>query len=295
MNERFQRIVKLLKGIMRRYREGGVSHVVTYTIGRFYTVRSLCRFYCHCVGRRNSYDLKKSVFQGIRPDEVLEALRRRALFMGLNLPKADADEILRYAQATPCWSLLGNGAGRQTYSFAEKASEERRLGTRFILAHYEQPSRSCPAIARIQDDPFIRSVATAYLRREPRTIDARLWWSFVVDTTDERRLDSKQTIRFHYDAEGYLSLYFNFYLTDVDGRSGPHVTVQRSHGRKPLRFLLSSANRSDGDISKRYGTENVVTICGTAGAGFVEDAYCFHKVLPPRSRDRLFLQLRMLV
>ena len=116
-----------------------------------------------------------------------------------------------------------------------------------------------------------------------------------MDATDENRLDSQQTIRFHYDAEGYLLLYFNFYLTDVDALSGPHITVQNSHGRKPLRFLFLSANQSDEEITRRYGTENVVTICGKAGFGFVEDAYCFHKALPPRSRDRLFLQLRMMV
>jgi len=139
MKTRFEEMVRLLKGVRRRYREGGLNNVITYTISRFYTVRSLCRFYYHCVGRRNSYDLRRSMFQGIRAGEVLDAVRRRALFMGLNLPKADADAVLRYAKRAHCWSPLGNGSGRHEYAYAQKAGEERRLGQRFILAHYEQP------------------------------------------------------------------------------------------------------------------------------------------------------------
>jgi hypothetical protein len=37
--------------------------------------------------------------------------------------------------------------------------------------------------------------------------------------------------------------------------------------------------------------ENLVTICGSAGFGFVEDACCFHKGNPPTDKERLLLQI----
>jgi hypothetical protein len=48
----------------------------------------------------------------------------------------------------------------------------------------------------------------------------------------------------------------------------------------------------DQDVIDFYGRESVVAMCGKAGTGFAEDTYCVHKGTPPRSKDRLILQLQ---
>jgi hypothetical protein len=82
-------------------------------------------------------------------------------------------------------------------------------------------------------------------------------------------------------------------VTDVDASAGPHIVVRGSHGKKKLRHILSlSRVRSEGEMLKTYGAENLQTICGPSGSGFIEDPFCFHMGQEPTGRDRLVFQLR---
>jgi hypothetical protein len=50
--------------------------------------------------------------------------------------------------------------------------------------------------------------------------------------------------------------------------------------------------RTDEEMVKLYGAEEIQTICGKSGTGFIEDSFCFHKAQEPTARDRLVFQLR---
>lgn len=53
--------------------------------------------------------------------------------------------------------------------------------------------------------------------------------------------------------------------------------------------------RTDKDIIDYYDAKNIVTLCGKAGFGFVEDPSCFHKGTPPNHRTRLMLQIKFVM
>ena len=61
-----------------------------------------------------------------------------------------------------------------------------------------------------------------------------------------------QTVTFHYDVEGYNFVYIFFYLTKCDYLSGAHESILYSHKLKNLRFLFSSARKSDELIYESY-------------------------------------------
>jgi hypothetical protein len=122
-------------------------------------------------------------------------------------------------------------------------------------------------------------------------IGARIWWSFATQASPEQHSKSGQT--FHYDIDGYRSVSYFFYLTDVDEDAGAHTYVRGSHRKKRLSHLLSiRKSRSDCEIAAAYNPDDIRNICGSAGQGFAEDTFCFHKGLSPRLRDRLVLQVR---
>ncbi len=74
--------------------------------------------------------------------------------------------------------------------------------------------------------------------------------------------------------------------------NGAHALIAGSSRRKRLGHLLGSARLSDAEAWQTYGRDAERTIEGPAGSGFLEDASCYHKALPPETGDRLMLQLR---
>jgi hypothetical protein len=58
-------------------------------------------------------------------------------------------------------------------------------------------------------------------------------------------------------------------------------------------MLLHTANQPDEAVLDYFGREAEVIIEGAAGCGFLEDASCYHKALPPKTYERLMLQIRI--
>jgi hypothetical protein len=115
----------------------------------------------------------------------------------------------------------------------------------------------------------------------------------VCSVTREERLAQWQTVDYHFDVDGYSFVYANFYITAVDRTSGAHAYIRGSHKRKPWWMLLHSANQTDDAVLEYFGKDNEVIVEGAAGYGFLEDASCYHKAIPPRAAERLMLQIRI--
>lgn len=62
--------------------------------------------------------------------------------------------------------------------------------------------------------------------------------------------------------------------------------------KKKITQIISLTQRTDEEVLNSYSHEDVLTICGEVGYGFIEDPYCFHKATRPLLKDRLILQLR---
>jgi hypothetical protein len=285
-----------LKFFTTRARQIGIQ----YVLGRFRTVRATYS------GVRRAIDGSRRLLTPIRAwDErcstlfpeidacrVVEAIRREAVFVGMNLPPQTVAEIRRFASSEPLHAIYDPQG--PTFLYSDVVKGKARDGRLMPIGGVREPSR-CPAVQAVIDDPVLRSVVRRYLGHEPRKILAILHWSFGSPLSDdERRRLQHFVIDYHYDVPGLNFIYASFYITDTDRHSGAHVMMKRSHKRKPLRMLLGSARASEEAVRKQFGIDNELTIEGPAGTGFVQDTSCYHRASPPTRGDRLMLAIRFI-
>lgn len=67
--------------------------------------------------------------------------------------------------------------------------------------------------------------------------------------------------------------------------------VQNSARKKPLIFQIRRRGWTESALKRYYRAEDFLTITGSAGFGFIEDPFCFHRGIPPITKDRLMLSL----
>jgi hypothetical protein len=234
---------------------------------------------------------KDSVFDDLDPDRVVKTLKNDGLHLGITIPAYLLREILDFAQTA---TYQGNGDWQFPFSLTDRKVQEIKSGRNFRLGYNFEPTSQCAAIKKLATDSKLWEIAAKYFGTQPRLACTQIWWTFVQDTPDEGR--AAGFYRFHYDLEDYACVKFMFYLTDVDLSDGSHVCVKGSHRNKKLSHQFSLLReRDDREIKEYYGNENVVTICDRAGVGFAEDPFCFHKGIPPRTRDRLILEFKFTV
>jgi hypothetical protein len=237
-------------------------------------------------------DGRSTLFPDANVEQIVQAIHKEAVFVGLKLPPATIAEIDAFARSEPLHANYDpNGSA---FSYADVRRGKTPDGRQVPIGGVRDPTR-CPAVQAVVDDPVLRSIVTKYLGHEPRRVMTILDWSFASDYTDEERRKLKHhVIDYHYDVGGYNFVYASFYITDTDRYSGAHVMMKRSHNRKSLRMLLGSAVASQDAVRARYGIENEITIEGPAGTGFVQDTSCYHRASPPTQGDRLMLAVRFI-
>jgi hypothetical protein len=221
-------------------------------------------------------------------DKAVAALQTDGVAVGFDLPPEMIAGIRGYAERTLC---RRSGDGRQFF-MSEVSKGRLADGKPVVLGMVDNP-RACPEIEWLCAEPILLTVASKHLGYRPRQAEPRLYWSFVCSVTRQDRLAQWQTVDYHFDVDGYSFIYANFYITAVDRNSGAHAYIRASHKRKPWRMLLHSANQTDEAVFAYFGRYNEVIVEGMAGYGFLEDASCYHKALPPVRRKRLMLQIRI--
>lgn len=256
-------------------------------MSRFQAGRSMMKYLSHSLASSHqSYEENNSVFTHIDLDEAVTQLKKEGFYLGLQLPKKVVEEIVEFAKNTVCY---GNRKSHLGFYYEQKAAIETQSQIEIKVGCYFNTAQLCPAIAKLQNDSQLLAIAARYLEKEPVHQGNQLWWSFAGESSNWQRRQNAQM--FHYDLDDYKFLKFFFYLSDVDGTSGPHICVRASHKHKKLSHVLLRKREEDKDIIGYYGEDSLVTICGKAGFGFVEDPLCFHKGLTPTHKDRLLLQI----
>ncbi|MEM6448268.1 MAG: hypothetical protein AAF704_17130 [Cyanobacteria bacterium P01_D01_bin.123] len=238
--------------------------------------------------RRNetSYTNEGSLFQNLDVDLAVKALKQDGCSLGLELPPDVLAEILSYAEAANCY---GEQDPRYGFRYAKREEAEKFYGKEFMRGEYLNTVSECPAIAKLARDPKLYEIARKYFGVKPVFMSTRMWWNFDIGDADRDLSEGART--FHYDVDDYRCLAFFFYLTDVGEREGEHVCAKGSHNRKKFRHYFAFGNRNlpDREISDFYGPENLISIYGKAGQGFVEDKFTYHKATSPSGTDRLIL------
>jgi hypothetical protein len=248
------------------------------------------------------HNIKESIFQELDVDRAVKDLKEGGSYIGIKLPSNSLHELLKFVNSSSCYA---NGDLELGFPYACKREAEKKYGQSFVRADYFNAALLCPTISKLAHDPKILEIASQYLGGEPLYTGSRLWWLFAKREEDKALLTSemmllslKKTPRegsyfFHYDLDDYRCLKFFFYLTKVDASGGPHCCVRGSHERKKISHLFSLSRRCpDQDIQEFYGSENIKTIYGDSGSGFIEDTFCFHKATIPSAKDRLVLLIQ---
>jgi hypothetical protein len=170
--------------------------------------------------------------------------------------------------------------------------KDGKIGDQSVATGTVINSSNIEEIRNVALDENLLTFASRYLNYRPLFVDTWLFWSFNNCLTPLERRRQNQTIDFHYDVHGFNFLYVCFYLTDVTKMTGAHALVTGSHKDKKLEHLIGSARLSNEKINEYYGDQRVIVIEGKSGTGFVEDASCYHRAIPPIEGKRLMLQLR---
>jgi hypothetical protein len=258
--------------------------------GRFQLIRYAVVFFAKPANTQQYQVLSKSSNLKIsNVEHIVKTLKKDGVYSGISLSENLRQEILEFAYSTYCYGDLEPHCG---FLYSEKERIEKEIGRNFFTAQYFNTSLLCPAIGRLGSDPKLLEIAASYIGAEPVYTGSRLWWNFVTD--DAKPYDSSKTITFfHYDLDDYACLRFFFYLTDVECDDGAHVCVRSSHiNKKPAYLFLPVKRRSEQDIIDYYGSENIMSIYGSAGFGFAEDTFCYHKATRPLRKNRLMLQIQ---
>ncbi|WP_289787942.1 hypothetical protein [Chlorogloeopsis sp. ULAP01] len=258
-------------------------------LARFNLVRNINNYFSKRKFKNSkepASDKSDSLFKELDIDEIVKQLKENGFYLGINLPQDIVTEIIEFAYSHPCY---GNRKPWLGFYYHQREQIKSKLGKRFVLASYFNTALYCPAIQKLRNDPSLLAISTKYLDTQPVIQGNELWWSFAGETSSSEKKRAFQM--FHYDIDDYKFLKFFFYLTDVDETSGAHVCIRGSHNKKKFTHLLFHKKETDQDIIDYYGRETLVTICGQAGLGFVEDTFCFHKGTTPTAQDRLILQI----
>lgn len=130
----------------------------------------------------------------------------------------------------------------------------------------------------------LTQIAMDYLGAPPVLMNTQIWYTFPNDSQV-----GHHNFGFHYDVDDYKFIKFFFYLDKVDDERGPHIIISNTHNEGSL-FKYFNRRLSDEIAQSRYN-ENIIKMVGSAGVGFAEDTFCYHKGLHPIKR-RLLLQIQ---
>ena len=271
-----------------KYIRPGPSHFFMYTLGRFRLFRAAVVWAYRLRSRPAEVVPAASLLEKVDVDLAVRSLSEDGIFAGLRLRSEVLEELQRFSATSTCF---GEEDAKFPFCLANRTDAERRYGRKLMVGRFDDVLQTCSGVQALASDPTLLAIVRGYLGVEPVLLGSRMWWSFAAGADATQQVSMGQG--FHYDIDGYRALAFFFYLSDVTSSTGPHTCVRGSHVEKPLKSLLSLyKSRSDSEIERWYGPERQIKLCGSAGTGFAEDIFCFHKGTHPQGGDRLILQIR---
>lgn len=275
-----------LLGAVRNLRRQPLS----YVFGRFASVRrayGVTRGVGQRLRVRPPAQIEPALIPTLNVEAAVASLHKHAVYAPLYLPGETVSAIHSFAADGAC----RRQARPPVFRVSDVKDGRLPTGDLAVLADVLDADRN-DAVRAVANEPRVLEVISRYLGYVPTKRKPRLMWSFVCSAPDDVRLSEGQTTVYHFDVESYNFIYANYYLVDVDVRSGAHTMISGSHDDKPLSWLLGPASRTDEEIRARYPAERELLLEGRAGFGFIQDSSCYHRALAPIDRPRLMLQIR---
>ena len=262
---------------------------VVFILARFTFIRQLYSIFNKLRSTPIEISSSNSLFPEVNTTEVVDLLQKDGVYLDFSLPSNIRDGILYQTRTQNCYA---GGRTDMGFKISEKSEIDRVHKRPFYVARYFNISSSWSEISQLATDPKLQEIASKYIGQQAIYTGASLFWTFPIQGASED-FDQQQFKYFHYDVDDLAGLRFCFYLSEVDDESGPHLCIRGSHLKKSLLHVLNFFSRiqSEENLSKLYPREQFATIKGDSGYGFIEDTFCFHRGIAPKSKPRLFLQL----
>jgi hypothetical protein len=202
----------------------------------------------------------ETIFPDLDVEQSVAGLNQQGLARGLHLPEEYLAAILGFCAEHPAKSYLN-------------------------------PHRYIDAVRTVSYDPKVIAVARKYLGVEPILYGTRIYRSLPQFDAKGATADRPKRA-FHYDAGDYKTLIVFIYLSDVDEDCGPHVVIEKTHGRKSFWQLVSPTLTYEAAQDKYRN--DIRIILGKKGTGFFEELSAYHQHSLAQ-KDRLVLTITYLL
>lgn len=150
-----------------------------------------------------------------------------------------------------------------------------------VAYHRPVDIAKAPHLLALANRPDLLALAGDFLGCRPTISYLAAWWSYATD------LGAQQAELFHRDVDDWRFLKLFVYLTDVSLENGPHVYVRRSADDPRLTTIR---RYSDGEVASAFPADDVLTLTGKAGDGFIENTTGLHRGRPVENGIRLMFQ-----
>ena len=262
---------------------------LVFILGRFNVIRFLYTVCCSWRLKSQKLSDRKTLFPQVESDRIVDTLKKDGIYTDFSLPSEVLAGLVHRTKTEDCYA---GGNGNVGFNISEKHEVDRIYEKPFYVARYFNISSGWSEILQLANDPKIQEIADRYIGQPAKYTGASLFWTFPIRGTSQDS-DQQKFSHFHYDLDDFASLRFCFYLTDVDEENGPHLCIRGSHLKKSILDVFNFFTRIQSleKLSEFYDPEKFVTLQGNSGTGFIEDTFCYHKGITPKSKPRLFLQL----
>jgi hypothetical protein len=214
------------------------------------------------------------------PKDEIDRLQKDGIFIWEQLIDVTAASRIReYLLTKPVYDFLEdfNPSGQIPMNMNEVDTTQQRK-----LKYFDHDIVQSKDIIDIANDPHIISLVSAYLGCKPTIVNMAAWWTKAGETPSDKFHDDM----FHRDVDDYKFIKLFIYLNDVDATNGAHCFVRGSQ-------LSARCNArrtfTDDEIGHAFGKTDQWIMTGSAGCGFLEDTWGFHRSLPCQQGERLVL------
>ncbi|MEL6459010.1 MAG: hypothetical protein AAFQ91_12250 [Cyanobacteria bacterium J06621_15] len=264
-------------------------------LGRFKIVRRGYSIFQNWLQQFNSQSYQQrlnntqvSAVSAVQVNQCVDNIRKHGVHLGLHLTEDTVKIIRSFADSNFCTEPKHDGFFLAADIKNGRLNSKGRRVMRGLVSNIDK----CPIVDTIVSDGMLIEIARKYLGYYPTLITRHLTWSFASDLDEVEIQKLYPPTNFHYDVAGLNFVTVSFFITDVDENTGPHIMIEKSHNRKPLKMLFRSNIQKETDVWRYYDRSEQLTITGNAGFGFFQDPSCIHRLKLPIDSNRLILQIR---
>jgi len=264
------------------------EYTISYVFGRldFFKKILLAKNRIFNKKKPKFYFGKKIIFKNTNK-KIVDEINNYGFYTGIELNKSSLKKIISSIQKRRIFHSDSDGT---VYSKFKKPIFLKNSRQQIPRGYVENVNKICE-VNKIARDERILNIFYKYFGYFPQTVNPIILINYPMKMKDEDRLKF-ETIKYHYDMESPNSLYFSFYLCDVNETNAPHALIKKTHKNKPLKFVLKSAFVDEKKIFKHYSRKDELILKFSKGKGFIEDASIYHKNFPSKNKIRIMLQIR---